>query len=245
MATIPIDWYYLVALSAVLNATVSIIQKRALKREHATQYSLASSSLLAVASLAFLPFANLNITLLQLLLAISFGILGSVTLLIGTKVARHGNISSVTPLTNVLPVLFTAVLAYVFLSEQLSLLQGMCIIGIAAVTYVLLFRRSANPMKKDFDSGKYKSMLVANAIIGAIGGIIAKYLLVDINVFTFLIITQITVPIFLGLFNKVKYKGKKGPIETLSAYKGTFAVLIILIMALRILNYFALTVVPV
>jgi len=240
-----IEWYYLIALSAILNVTVSIIQKRALKAEHATQYSLTSSFLLAIACVIFIPFANFGITLLQLLLAVLFGALASMTLLLSVKVMRHGNISSITPLANVFPIIFTVILAYIFLSEQLTLLQGLCIFGIGAVTYLLLFRRRKNPFKRDFDSNKYKTILVATALIGSIGGIVGKYLLVNINVFTFLIITQITAAACLWTFNRFKYGGAKGVVWTLRKYRFTFLVLVLLITALRILSYFALTVAPV
>src|SRR5690348_3891612 len=124
-----IEWYYLVIISAILSVMVSIIQKGALRVEHATQYSAASSLLVAISSLIFVPFASLDMSLLQLGLTIVFGILSSITLLLSTKVMRHGNISSITPLSNVLPILFTIIFAYIFLAEQLTLLQGFSVIG--------------------------------------------------------------------------------------------------------------------
>ncbi|MDE1850241.1 MAG: EamA family transporter [Candidatus Micrarchaeota archaeon] len=240
-----IGWYYLIALSAILNAAVSIIQKRALRAEHATQYSLTSSFLLAMACVIFLPFANFDITPLQLLLAILFGALASMTLLLSVKVMRHGNISSVTPLANVFPILFTITLAYIFLAEKLTLIQVVCVLGIAAVTYLLLFRKRKNPFRRDFDSNKYKTILVATALIGSAGSIVGKYLLVNINVFTFLIITQITAATCLWIFNRFKYGGAKGVVWTLRTHWLTFIILVLLITSLRILSYFALTVAPI
>ncbi|MDE1846365.1 MAG: hypothetical protein KGH53_03750 [Candidatus Micrarchaeota archaeon] len=240
-----IEWYYLIIISTILSVMVSIIQKRALKAEHATQYSAASSFLIALASLIFIPFANFAITPLQLLLNVLFGVLAAIILLMGTKIIRHSSISAIAPLSNVLPILFTVVLAYVFLAESLTLLQVVCIIGIAAITYLLLFRRIKGGLRRDFDSRKYKIMLVANALIGSIGGIIGKYLLVQINVFTFLIISQITAAICLGVYNSVKYEGRKGAIKTIEKYKFTFLALILLITTLRIIGYFALTVAPI
>ena len=240
-----IEWYYLVIISAILSVIVSIIQKGALKVEHATQYSAASSFLVAISSLVFLPFASSVITPLQLLLTVAFGLLSATTLLLGTKVMRHGNISSVTPLSNVLPILFTIIFAYIFLAEQLTLIQGFCVIGIVAVTYFLLFRKRRNQLRKDFDSNKYKTMLVANAFVGSIGGIIAKYLLVGMNVFSFMIITQIVAALCLAAFITLKYDGVRGIEWTVKRYSWSFAAIVLLIIALRVIGYFALTVAPV
>ena len=241
-----IEWYYLVIISAILSVMVSIIQKGALRVEHATQYSAASSLLVAISSLVFVPFASFNMTLPQLGLTIIFGVLSSITLLLGTKVMRHGNISSITPLSNVLPILFTIIFAYIFLAEQLTLLQGFSVIGIIVVTYFLLFRKRRNQqLRKDFDNNKYKTMLVATAFIGSVGGIIAKYLLVSINVFSFLIINQLVVALCLMIFSTVKYDGVRGIEWTIRRYRWTFVALVLLIIALRVIGYFALTVAPV
>lgn len=241
-----IEWYYLVIISAILSVMVSIIQKGALRVEHATQYSSASSLLVAISSLIFIPFASLNMTALQLGLTILFGVLSSITLLLGTKVMRHGNISSITPLSNVLPILFTIVFAYIFLAEQLTLLQGFSVIGIMVVTYFLLFRkRRTQQLRRDFDNNKYKTMLVAGAFIGSVGGIIAKYLLVSMNVFSFLIINQIVVALCLAIFSTVKYDGVRGIEWTIKRYRWTFIAIVLLIVALRVIGYFALTVAPV
>lgn len=240
-----IQWYYLVIISAVLGVVVSIVQKRTLRVEHATEYSSASSLLVAVASLIFIPFASSSITLFQLLFAIAFGILSATTLLLGTKVMRHGNISAVTPLSNVLPIFFTIILAYIFLSEQLTLIQGVSVLGIAMVTYLMLFKKRRNQFKRDFDNNKYKTLLVANALIGSVGGIIGKYLLVNINVFTFLIITQITAAVCLAAFVTIKYNGMEGVFNNMKRYHNAFILLVTLITALRIIGYFALTVAPV
>lgn len=240
-----IAWYYLVILSAIMSVMVSLVQKRALKREHATEYSAASSFLVAGASLIFLPFASFGMTPIELFFAIAFGILSSITLLIGTKVVRHGSISSVTPLSNVLPLFFTIVLAYFFLAETLSAIQIASVIGIAIVTYLMLFKRKRNPFKRDFESSKYKILLVANALIGSVGGIIGKYLLVNINVFSFLIITQLVASLCLLSFENIRYKGLGGVFGSIKKYHNTFLVLIILIIGLRVLAYFALTVAPV
>ena len=238
-------WYYLVIISSLISVLVSIIQKRTLKIEHATQYSAASSFLLAIVALIFIPFANFNITPLQLAYTVMFGVFAAITLLLGVRVIKHAHLSATTPISNALPLFFIVVFAYAFLSEKLTAIQYFSVAGIIITTYLMLFRKKQNQPDHDYESSKYKYLLVISAMISAGGSIIGKYLLVHINVFTFMIISQIVVAACLAIFATIRYGGLGEIASTVRRYRGTFFTIVSLILILRVIYYFALTTAPI
>ncbi|MDE1761832.1 MAG: EamA family transporter [Candidatus Micrarchaeota archaeon] len=240
-----IAWYYLVIISSLISVLVSVIQKRTLKMEHATQYSAASSFLLAIVSLIFIPFANFNITPLQLAYTVIFGAFAAVTLLLGVRVIKHAHLSATTPVSNTLPLFFIVVFAYAFLSEKLTTIQYFSVAGIIITTYLMLFRKKPGQQDNDYESSKYKYLLVINAIVSAAGSIVGKYLLVHINVFTFMIISQIVAATCLAAFATIKYGGPKEIASTVRHYRSTFFTIVSLILILRVIYYFALKTAPI
>ncbi|MDE1761831.1 MAG: EamA family transporter [Candidatus Micrarchaeota archaeon] len=230
------EWYILILLSAFLMTLATIVEKRALKAEHATQYSSAFSWLIAIVSLVLIPFAVFDISGYQWFLLIVGGTLSAITYLVTARVYKHGSLSIATSLSGALPVLFVVLLAYVFLSEYLTAIQYAAIAGIIVATYLVLSSRFHG--RKEFDSSKYKYMMIANAFISAISAVIGKYQLLHINIFAYMIITQIIIAIEFAIFISIKYNGIKEIGRTIVDYKFPIVATVLLTMGYR-LSYFA------
>ncbi|MDE1828421.1 MAG: EamA family transporter [Candidatus Micrarchaeota archaeon] len=233
-----IEWYYLVLISSVLMAAATILEKRTLKSEHATQYSAAFSWIIAIVSLVFLPLANISqISPLQWLLLVVGSVLTSASYLISARVFKHGSLSVATPVSSSLPLFFIVLFAYTYLSERLSLIQYGAIAGLIVATYILLFNRPKSGKKKDFESTKYKYFLVISAILTAVTTIIGRYQLLDIGVFSFLVIMQILMAFEFAIFITLKYNGIREIAQTAITYRYTLIAIVLLTIAYRLTYY--------
>lgn len=235
-----IEWYYLVVVSAIFMAIATIVEKKALKVEHATQYSTAFSIIIAVVSLIFIPFANLDISPFQWLLLFIGSLISAAVYLIQARVFKHGSLSVATPASGSLPIVFIVFLAYIFLSERLTMIQYVALGGMVAGTYLILFRKLTKK-QKDFESPKYRSMLITNGVLVAIGMVIGKYQLLSINVFSYLIITQIMMAIEFAIYITIKYNGIEEIKKTIRTYKTPLALTVIFTLAYRLTYFFALS----
>lgn len=234
-----IQWYYLVVVSSIFMAVATIVEKKALKVEHATQYSSAFSLIIAVVSLAFIPFASLDISLLQWFLLFVGSLISAAIYLIQARVFKHGSLSAATPASGALPIVFIIFMAYVFLSERLSLMQYGALVGIIIGTYLILFRKLSKK-GKDFESNKYRYMLITSGILTAIGMVIGKYQLLSVNVFSYLIITQIFIAIEFAIYITLKYNGIKEIAKTIRTYKTPLALTVIFTLGYRLAFFTAL-----
>lgn len=210
-----IEWYYFALLSSVMLGLFSLVEKKALKKEHATAFSSAFSFVAAIISLPFILFANFSITPLQLVLIFINGIAVALTYLLAARIYRHGSISAAAGPFSALPSLFVALLAFVFLGERLSLLQYLSIIMISLVIYVLLFERRPS---KEFSSNKYRTMIFTRCFLVAVEAILTKYLLGSVNVYALFVLTELFVAFDFAVFISLKYDGIKEIIETTRNY---------------------------
>ncbi|MDE1850242.1 MAG: EamA family transporter [Candidatus Micrarchaeota archaeon] len=237
-----IEWYYLVFISSVLMAAATILEKKTLKAEHATQYSAAFSWIIAIASLVFLPLVDLGqISPLQWILLLVGSMLASASYLISARVFKHGSLSVATPVSSSLPLFFIVIFAYTYLGERLSLMQYAALAGLILATYFLLFNGKNLKGKKDFDSSKYKYFLVVNAVLAAVGTIIGRYQLLNINIFSFMVIMQLLMAVEFAIFITIKYNGVREIVQTARTYKFVLLAIVLLTIAYRLTYYDVLT----
>jgi len=235
-----IEWYYLVIISAVLMALATIVEKRALKVEHATQFSAAFSLIIALVSLIFIPLANFTISPFQWLLLIVGSLISAATYLIQARVFKHGSLSIATPASGALPIVFVAFLAYIFLGERLDLVQYLSLAGIVAGTYLILFRKMSKD-GHDFDGNKYRYMIILNGILSAAGFVIGKYQLLSVDVLAYLVITQILIAIEFVIYISLKYNGLKEIENTIRTYRSPLIMTVALTLGYRIAFFYALS----
>ncbi|MDE1855986.1 MAG: EamA family transporter [Candidatus Micrarchaeota archaeon] len=233
------DWYWLVVASAILMTIATLVEKAALKAEHATQFSAAFSWIIAIVSLAFLPWASFDISSFQWLLLIVGSILWSANYLITARIYKHGSVSIATSVSSAVPLMIIVILAYFFLSEYLSTIQYLAIIGIIAATYLALFRKGKS-MLADFDKDKYRYLMVVNSVLAAVSTIIGKYQLVNINIFAYLLITQLLMAGEFAIFISAKYGGLKEIGQTARKYAVPLVAVVALTIGYRLTYYSAL-----
>ncbi len=235
-----IAWYYLVILSSVVMGVSTIVEKYALKNQHATSFSASFSIVIALLSLLFLPFAKFDITALEFAIIYLMSVLSATSYLFNARIYKHGSISVSTPVLSSLPQLFTVVLAFIFLGEKLSIIQYTAIAVLLGSTYIMLMPQKG-PNKKQFDSGKYVYLLLSNTLIIATGGILMKYLLnAGVNLYAMFVLLEIFIALNMTMLISVKYNGIKEEISNLLTNKKVIISIALLSILYRILYYASL-----
>ena len=234
-----IAWYYFVLASSVLMGISTILEKKTLKNEHAAAYSAAFTVIILPLSLLFLPLAKFNITLFELAVIYIISLLSTTTYVLTAKVFRHGNISVASPLFSSLPVMFTVVFAFLFLSEHLQLAQYVSIAVLIVASYFMVFNTGSN-VDAGYGKGKYATILLLDTIIMAVGTILMKYLfLLQVNVFAYLIIGEYFMALNLFVFMSFKYGGAREIAESIKKYKIPILTIAVLTILYRVTNYIA------
>jgi len=234
-----IAWYYFVLASSVLMGISTILEKKTLKNEHAAAYSAAFTVIILPLSLLFLPLAKFNITLFELAVIYIISLLSTITYVLTAKVFRHGNISVASPLFSSLPVMFTVVFAFLFLSEHLQLAQYVSIAVLIVASYFMVFNTGSN-VEAGYGKGKYATILLLDTIIMAVGAILMKYLfLLQVNVFAYLIIGEYFMALNLFVFMSFKYGGAREIAENIKKYKIPILTIAVLTILYRVTNYIA------
>jgi uncharacterized membrane protein len=242
------DWYYLVLISSALMGLENIISKISLRKEYATEFSAALSLIVAVISLVVIPFANFNISAMQLVYIIIFSILNAYIFLLSARVFRHEEISMASPAFSSLPTLFTVVLAFVFLSEHLDLGQYICIFGMMLAAYMLLFsaiKKSKGRKAPLSGKNKYIYMILLYSLLSAVGFIFSKYLLNTVDPYAFLILSGIFMSLFFFVFISVKYTGPSEIVNAVKKYKVPLMFNAVLTLGYRLSFYIALAAAPI
>jgi uncharacterized membrane protein len=224
----------------------AVLEKNFLKLEHATAFSSALSPIVVLLSLVFFPWANFNVTALQLALLFLFGALNAYAFLLSARVFKHGELSIASAAFSSLPTLFVVLLAFVFLSERLVVVQYISIIGMIVATYMLLFRPEKRKGRRPaFDGNKYRYMILGYAFLFAVCTILSRYLLLGIDPYAFLILTGVFTSLCLAVFITIRYGGTAEIIKTVKRYRLQLFSIELLTLGYRITFYVALAIAPV
>jgi len=240
------EWYILILLSSVLMGAETVIAKNTLRKEHATEFSAALTSLVALFSLIFIPFADFDITAMQLVFIIALSALGAYTYLLSARIFRHGELSVASPAFSSLPMLFVVVFSFLFLSERLKEVQYISIIGMVIATYFLFFNTSKRKNKKPaFDGVKYEYMMLVFVVLSAVGTVASKYVLEGVNPYTFLILTNIFMSIFFMIVITIRYRGISEIVHAVKKYRIPLFSNTLLTLGYRVTYFVVLAVAPV
>jgi len=237
-----LQWYYLALISSVLTGLAAIVEKDMLKTEYASAFSATCTVLVAVVSLVFLPFLKLNITLVNWILIYIVSLLVTASYILTARSYRHGTISAASPLNATLPTLFVVILAFIFLHEVLTVVQYVGIGITILATYLIMF---PNTKKKDFESGKYKMLIVIGAVMTAASWLIFKYILSSPDVITYVVISQVFMAINMVVYMNFRYGGMKEIFANSKVYRKELAAVVLLTIGYRITYYAAVAIAPV
>lgn len=234
-----IAWYYLVIISAVLMSTATLVEKLALRNEHASAYSSDATLLIAVVSLLLIPLANFNITIQELLVMYVMSLTSTATYLLTARTYKHGDVSVASPVLSTLPSVFTVLLAFIFLRESLKVSQYLFIGGLVGVAYLLLFKGGKGPTRY-FERMRYVNYLIVTTILMAAGAILTKYILdLGVSIFTLFVVVGLSIAFNMAVYMTIKYGGVKEMIHNLLGHPAPLAVIASLTLFYRLTYYAA------
>ncbi len=193
-------WYFYALFAALGISVVGLLQKRSLKQEHSLEYvALLNMAKLLVLLLLFSQVLHLHITSAQFVVLGISGFVGACALLFTARAMRAMELSSVLPILALDPAI-VAVLAFFILGEGFSLMKVVGLVLTLVGTFVLEFHRAEhdhlsqlfrNPRHllapfKQIGKGPGGHSLIIAVVALAIGGILDRFLLVRVEVTTFL-----------------------------------------------------------
>lgn len=232
-----LQWYYLTLVASVLMGGATLIEKQALKAEHAMAYSASFSIVAAIIALTFAPLADFSISALSLALIIVASAISTTTYWLMARIYRHGSVATATSVYTALPMLFIVILAFLLLGEKLTAAQYVAIAVLFAATYMIMFRG-----RRQFEKEKYIEWLTFASLLSAAYTIVLKYVLFSVSPYTYLVLSNIFVAIFMVVMMQIRYGGITEIFGNMRIYKIVILSVSVLTIAYRITYYLAASV---
>ena len=204
------DWIILAIVSAVFFGTRQVISKKVLVYEHATEYLTVACLLAFLFSLFFLPKMSFDYSAGIWGLMYLKGLVLTIGWLLGSKALRHVEISYVTPLTNLTPV-FLLGLSFIFLHEVPSALQYA---GVALLIFGAYWLQSDHHFSSIIRPwrvfrNRYSVFMLVAIFFYSICAVLDKFILKEVDPYTFLSFTFLVLSINYLLVQFIKYDGLK------------------------------------
>ncbi|MBD3310390.1 EamA family transporter [Candidatus Woesearchaeota archaeon] len=130
------DWFIFALLAAVMTAFSHMLRKKALRKEHAMEFSTVWVMFNFLISLVFIPWVNFSVGYQVLLVIYLASFAASIGIVFMMKAFRHLELSVAAPFMNFGPV-FLLFFSVLWLGEQITPLQLVGISSIAIGGYVL------------------------------------------------------------------------------------------------------------
>jgi len=172
------EWYGFAIGCALLAGLAAIIEKKALHRVHAMEFSAVLALFNLTISLLLLPKVNFNIPATTYLLIFIASFVASIAFLFIAKSLRHAEISLTSPIIAFGPGI-TAIMAFLVLGETISTPQILGILMIVLGSFVLRMDFTTMKLKKVFHS-KYIQYIIFALFLYGISSLIDRFVL-DVN----------------------------------------------------------------
>jgi bacterial/archaeal transporter family protein len=176
-------WIIYTLLTAVLVSFSTLMEKKVLFKEHAMEFSAVLALFNMILALPFFLFADFtNLTLKPLVYMFISSILAAVGFLLIIKAIRHMEVSSVSPLLIMGPGL-TAVLAFVFLGEKMSVFEitGIFLLLIGAYILETKDRKHLLEPFKIIKESKYIHFILIAILFYSISSLFSRVVLAHYN----------------------------------------------------------------
>lgn len=173
------DWIFFAFLTAVLVAASAITQKKALFKEHAMEFSATLSILsLIVAAPLFISIDWVRLEMFSLFILFFASMFEALAFLLIAKAMRHMGVSDMSPLLVMTPV-FTALFAFIFLGESITLFQVAGLLLLILGSYVLELKRESDLLGpfKIFKQSKYLKLVFLAMILYGLTSTLDRLLL--------------------------------------------------------------------
>ena len=206
-------WLIYTLISAILTSAATLAQKKTLMKEHATEFSTILAILTLLISLPFILIIDYSKLQLTPIIIIFFtSIFGAIGFLLIMKSIRHMKITESLPLLALEPGI-TAILAFIFLKEALSLSQ---VIGIASLVigiYILETRAARNILSpfKAIKKSKYIYYVIIALFIYSITSVFDRLVLFkyDMQPEAYIVFVHIFLAMHFIVISSAFYNGIK------------------------------------
>jgi drug/metabolite transporter (DMT)-like permease len=229
-------WYILPLVSAILISVSTIVEKKVLVKEHATEFSTVFAIFNAVLCVPFIFFADFsNLTIGRVLVIYFASLLGTLSFLLNAKSTRHMEVSASSPWMILAPAV-ASILAFIFLGEKLSALQVFGMVFMIIGLYVLQSHRHSSvwdPLREIYSS-KYIHFILFSLLLYSVCALIDRTLLskYEVNFMAYMFLVHIFVALNFFILSYWVYDGIKG----ISRGIKTYGWLILLISVITVVH---------
>ena len=204
------NWLWWVLISSLFGAFAIIVKKKALIKEHATEFLTTFKFFEIITLVLFIPFMNFNISLELLFVVFIVSLITTIALVFIAKSYKHLELSMAAPLMDLGPA-FTVAIAFIFLNEQLNTYQ---LIGVGFLIFGAYFLEASYHKGvinniKSIISKKYVKILLFALILSAFAEAGHKYLISSISPLTLLFLSYVFNFIISFSISTILYKGYK------------------------------------
>jgi drug/metabolite transporter (DMT)-like permease len=214
-------WFWYALATAVGIAIVTLLEKRVLNKEHATEFVVTLSIVNLIFSIPlFVHIPYRNLTVIPLLLLFGTGVLSVCTQILNARSLRHMDVSAASPLYATTPAM-TAVLAFLFLGEALSGYQILGIVILFIGTYLLeKVVRGPSVETRVPPPTKYFYFIFLSIFLYGISALIDRYILTHYNLSpqALLAFAHLFLAIGLGAYFFIRYDGWTGIRHSFKTY---------------------------
>ncbi len=230
-------WLSFAIISVILLSASSILEKKALVKEHALEFSAYLSFYCFLISLPFFIVFNDGYVpeLVPLLVIALTAIIGGVAFLLVIRSIRHMEISEVSPIIAIGPAI-AAIFGFIFLREYLSMLQVIGLVVIVFGIYILELKNIKNLFSpfQNILSNKYIHFILIAQLLYGITDVLCKAVLskYHMNPELYLFYYQL----FLALFYFILLQVKQNKFEHV-AKTSRQQILLIIVIAILTLGY--------
>ncbi len=232
------SWIIFAVASAVFIALSTVVEKKALIKQHAMNFSATLALFNLAISIVYLPFVNFKPGWTAVFWIFLCSIASSIGFLFLAKGIRHTEISLSSPFLNFGPAV-TALLAFALLGESLTLWQVLGIAVLIIGTYVLEVDHSPKYLLAPFQKmirSKYILFIFFAVVMYGLSSIMSKIVLsgFSTDAFTVLFFTNIFTAIIFLIFISIYYKGIEDIKKSISLSWKYIAIVAVLITASRL-----------
>ncbi|MFZ1323324.1 MAG: DMT family transporter [Ignavibacteria bacterium] len=235
-------WFWLAILSALLSAAAAILQKKALHDLKALDFTLLMSAFAAVLSaplFAITDFSNLN-TLSFLYLFIK-SVLNALAFLCIMTALKNLDLGRTLPILASSPMVI-ALLAFIFLGEDLKLIEvaGMMLIVIG--TYILELKKNESFLYPFlvFKKSGYHRIIIAALLLMSVSSVMDKFILVKFKLPPVLFVAvqnYIFFVIFFLIFMFIRLRSGTGFSFSLFAKNKSSLLFVIFVISILTIGY--------
>lgn len=196
------EWYVFALLSALIAGLVPVVNKKILKKESALEFSAFFAITNAILSLPLLLFITADISAHILALLFAGSLMGVIGFFFVTKSLKLGNVSVISPFTNINPAIL-AVLAFVVLGEKLSIFQMIGIVIITIGAYAIECESRLSDLSRTFRKiikSKVFHFIIVSATFYAFSSIIDKVVLSSISVMQYILVEHIFIALIFSSY---------------------------------------------